>query len=72
MLTEKWKVVALSVLVVLFMWWWISWYFGVPQVTTELPLPQACTMEAKICPDGSAVGRTGPDCAFAACPGTGS
>jgi hypothetical protein len=26
-------------------------------------------MEAKMCPDGSAVGRTGPDCAFAACPG---
>ncbi|MDO8664235.1 MAG: hypothetical protein Q7K44_01640 [Candidatus Liptonbacteria bacterium] len=28
----------------------------------------ACTMEAKICPDGSAVGRTGPNCEFAACP----
>lgn len=28
----------------------------------------ACTLEAKICPDGTAVGRTGPDCAFAACP----
>ena len=27
----------------------------------------ACTMEARICPDGSAVGRSGPDCAFAAC-----
>lgn len=27
-----------------------------------------CTMEAKICPDGTAVGRSGPDCAFAACP----
>lgn len=29
--------------------------------------PTACTMEARICPDGSAVGRSGPDCAFAAC-----
>ena len=29
---------------------------------------QACTAEAKLCPDGSAVGRTGPDCAFAPCP----
>ena len=29
-----------------------------------------CTLEAKICPDGSAVGRTGPRCEFAACPGT--
>jgi len=28
----------------------------------------ACTQEAKICPDGSAVGRTGPNCAFAPCP----
>jgi len=28
----------------------------------------ACTMEAKICPDGTAVGRSGPQCEFAACP----
>ena len=28
----------------------------------------ACTMEARICPDGSSVGRTGPDCRFAGCP----
>lgn len=28
----------------------------------------ACTMEAKLCPDGSYVGRTGPECEFAACP----
>jgi len=28
----------------------------------------ACTMEAKICPDGSAVGRNGPKCEFTACP----
>lgn len=28
-----------------------------------------CTMEAKLCPDGSYVGRTGPKCEFAACPG---
>lgn len=27
-----------------------------------------CTMEAKICPDGSAVGRIGPSCEFAPCP----
>jgi hypothetical protein len=27
-----------------------------------------CTMDAKICPDGSAVGRTGPNCEFALCP----
>ncbi len=31
--------------------------------------PVACTMEAKLCPDGSAVGRSGPNCEFAPCPG---
>jgi len=30
--------------------------------------PVACTEEAKVCPDGSAVGRTGPNCEFAQCP----
>ncbi len=30
----------------------------------------ACTMEAKLCSDGSAVGRVGPSCEFAPCPGT--
>jgi hypothetical protein len=28
----------------------------------------ACTQEAKLCPDGSSVGRTGPNCEFAPCP----
>ena len=28
----------------------------------------ACTAEAKVCPDGTSVARTGSDCAFAACP----
>lgn len=28
----------------------------------------ACTMDAKMCPDGSAVGREGPNCEFAPCP----
>lgn len=29
----------------------------------------ACTAEAKLCPDGSAVGRSGPNCEFSPCPG---
>jgi len=32
------------------------------------PNPVACTQEAKQCPDGSYVGRTGPNCEFAPCP----
>ncbi len=31
---------------------------------TGLKEPVACTMDAKQCPDGSYVGRTGPDCEF--------
>lgn len=27
-----------------------------------------CTLEAKICPDGSSVGRSGQNCEFAPCP----
>ena len=27
-----------------------------------------CTMDARICPDGSSVGRVGPNCEFEACP----
>jgi len=29
----------------------------------------ACTMDAKLCPDGSYVGRIPPTCEFAPCPG---
>lgn len=32
------------------------------------PKQVACTQEAKLCPDGSAVGRVGPSCEFAPCP----
>lgn len=27
-----------------------------------------CTLDAKVCPDGTAVGRSGPSCTFVACP----
>lgn len=32
------------------------------------PEPVACTMDAKICPGGSSVGRVPPSCEFAPCP----
>jgi hypothetical protein len=38
-----------------------------PQASSSAS-PKACTLEAKICPDGSSVGRTGPNCEFAPCP----
>ncbi|HEV7424325.1 MAG TPA: hypothetical protein VGO21_04000 [Candidatus Paceibacterota bacterium] len=38
-------------------------------VSTNPPNNQvACTMEAKLCPNGSYVGRSGPKCEFAQCP----
>lgn len=35
------------------------------------PSPRACTQEAKLCSNGSYVGRTGPNCEFAPCPTSG-
>ncbi len=32
------------------------------------PTPIACPMDARVCPDGTAVGRIAPACAFATCP----
>lgn len=63
----------------------VSYRFGKESVTQKLvpptevnltPSPSEtnegtiCTMDAKICPDGSSVGRSGPNCEFAACPST--
>lgn len=35
--------------------------------TSVTPAETACTMEAKLCPDGTSVGRSGSECAFAPC-----
>ena len=42
----------------------LNFYFGLRQNNDK----KGCTMEAKLCPDGSAVGRIGPNCEFAVCP----
>jgi hypothetical protein len=42
---------------------WICW-----QMRAEPEQSRACTEEARLCPDGSAVGRVAPSCEFAACP----
>jgi len=47
------------------------WYLNARMTIPAQPISKACTMEAKLCPDGSYVGRMGPDCAFAACPTSG-
>lgn len=42
-----------------------------PSVVTPVPEEDGvmCTMEVKLCPDGSVVGRSGPNCEFAPCIG---
>jgi hypothetical protein len=43
-------------------------YVAYTKFMTPKAVQTACTLEAKLCPDGSSVGRVGPDCEFAACP----
>jgi hypothetical protein len=43
--------------------------FVIAIVSQQNSQPIACTQEAKLCPDGSAVGRVAPNCDFAPCPG---
>lgn len=60
---KYWVITAVAVVAIIAVLWTV-------RVRTALaPIDgKACTMEAKLCPDGSAVGRTGPNCEFAACP----
>lgn len=37
-------------------------------IKSSTPGKTFCTQEAKLCPDGSYVGRTGPNCSLAQCP----
>jgi len=63
------EVVVVVVGVALFALIWIGWpRFEAWRINTYGSKQQACTLEAKLCPDGSYVGRTGPTCEFARCP----
>ena len=45
----------------------LNYFFYLPYTRKTSPGPNVCTSEAKQCPDGSYVGRTGPNCEFAEC-----
>lgn len=51
---------------------WVSFAgylnFSIWQSSAKVPEQVYCTQEAKLCPDGSYVGRTGPKCEFTPCP----
>ncbi len=57
---------------------WVSFAgllnFTLWQLNSKPATPEAafCTQEAKLCPDGSYVGRVEPNCEFASCPNTAS
>ena len=61
----KWVTILIAVLVMAMIG--IAGYF-VYQYYFVSDEPVACTEEAKVCPDGSSVGRVAPDCEFAECP----
>ncbi len=42
--------------------------FYYTQAKVSAPEVYVCTMDAKMCPDGSYVGRSGSNCEFTACP----
>src|SRR3990167_1350393 len=66
------KPTAIGVLVVLLLgsWLWFGYSNGQLQIPWGGNGGVVCTEDAKICPDGSGVGREGPNCEFAACPDT--
>lgn len=73
---KKWLVIVLAAGIVgglgiagAFYWFVILPKPSLPE-TTPPPVPIGCTQEAKLCPDGSWVGRVGPKCEFALCPST--
>jgi len=43
-------------------------FSGTTSPESPTPTSKACTLDAKLCPDGTYVGRTGPNCEFATCP----
>lgn len=66
-------VMAFAIVAFLFMVTWAvtpnqTWPWTTKTTQNTNSILRACTLEAKLCPDGSAVGRTGLNCAFAECP----
>ena len=68
-LSFKSKILIFSALILLFLLYFaFGLYFPALEHIGDRYVNRACTMEAKQCPDGSYVGRTGPRCEFAECP----
>lgn len=61
---------AVLIAVVIIFTFMLGYLLGRQSVSNRQPSIQdtGCTMEAMLCPDGSAVGREGADCEFPECP----
>lgn len=64
----KGTLIIVGILVVLVAVLWGVMKKGLPDTSTGIPEGVACTMDAMQCPDGTYVGRSGPNCEFV-CPG---
>lgn len=62
----KKSIIFLIVIIVIIFIALVGYYLFYPIIRASWPV--ACTMEAKLCPDGSSVGRVGPKCEFSDCP----
>lgn len=60
--------VALVILVPMVIGGVFAYQYSKSQKNPVVQTPIACTQEAKQCPDGSYVSRSGPNCEFAPCP----
>lgn len=64
-------IILVALVSVVFVWYQQKKMTGDGQmINYPTPNQKACTEEAKLCPDGSYVSRTGPKCEFAPCPET--
>lgn len=60
----KSKFISIAILLIVILLIGIGGIYAVKRFNQS----KACTQEAQVCPDGSSVGRTGPNCEFAPCP----
>jgi hypothetical protein len=61
-MNKNFLIVAVLILLV------VGGYAFLPKPNETIETRPYCTLEAMMCPDGSYVGRDGPDCEFAECP----
>ncbi|MBP9698007.1 MAG: hypothetical protein KBD65_02360, partial [Candidatus Moranbacteria bacterium] len=60
-------IIALALLVIGLVTFAAAYFSSLSERSTPVK-NRACTEEAKLCPGGTTVSRTGPNCEFTACP----